>query len=79
LSESDTNHYIIVRKLLDWIFKIRLYNLKVYTRDLVEHRGIFFRKVAHSRYDVDSEIFQTKYKHALKHHNTSTYSKYLYA
>jgi hypothetical protein len=53
-SHSDVGCYIIIRKLLDFIFNSRLHmQLKIYN-----YRGISFRKVAYTIYDVRVSWFK---------------------
>jgi hypothetical protein len=52
---SDVDHYV-TRKLLDFIFRVQ-WETNRHTKEIIEHRALFFCETAFSKYDVPSYIF----------------------
>jgi tRNA(Arg) A34 adenosine deaminase TadA len=55
-SDGGVDCCIIIIKLIDSILT-HDGNRNRHTNDLVEHKEVFFLKIAYSRYDVHSEMF----------------------
>jgi hypothetical protein len=59
-SDIDAGCYIIIRKLLGSIANIQ-WGQNSHTGDLVEYAGFLLHKVACSRNDMLSKMFETRY------------------